>query len=204
MVRAKKEEAPRFPEFRDAFLELMGEMTLQEFADKLGMSRATVGFYAAGQRIPDALGIKAIAQKCNVSSDWLLGLTAVRSVDGDVQQTCGTTGLSEIAVSRIIETDNVREYNFLLEHGYVETIARYIYLYKEHLFAMYLEDFKSEMKKKAAEEKGNGFIDLKWERMRNDAERRGYKADLIECVLSITQKIDAEYHKTYSHAEDTE
>ena len=75
MSRAKKEEAPRFPEFRAAFLDLMGDMTLQEFADKLGMSRATVGFYAAGKRIPDALGVKTIAEKCNVSTDWLLGLS---------------------------------------------------------------------------------------------------------------------------------
>lgn len=79
MGRAKKEEAPRFPEFRAAFLELMGDMTLQEFADKLGMSRATVGFYTAGKRIPDALGVKTIAEKCNVSADWLLGLTGDKS-----------------------------------------------------------------------------------------------------------------------------
>lgn len=79
MSRAKKECPPRFPKFRDAFLELMGDMTIQEFADKLGMSRATVGFYAAGQRIPDALGIKNIAEKCGVSSDWLLGLNPFRT-----------------------------------------------------------------------------------------------------------------------------
>ena len=58
MNRAKKDAPPRFPEFRGAFLELMGDMTLEQFAKKLGMSRATVGFYAAGQRIPDALGLK--------------------------------------------------------------------------------------------------------------------------------------------------
>ena len=58
MNRAKKDAPPRFPEFREAFLELMGDMTLEQFAKKLGMSRATVGFYAAGQRIPDALGLK--------------------------------------------------------------------------------------------------------------------------------------------------
>ena len=50
MNRAKKDAPPRFPEFREAFLELMGDMTLEQFAKKLGMSRATVGFYAAGQR----------------------------------------------------------------------------------------------------------------------------------------------------------
>lgn len=75
MSRAKKDTPPRFPEFRDAFLELMGDMTLDQFSKKLEMSRATVGFYAAGQRIPDALGLKKIAEKCNVSADWLLGLT---------------------------------------------------------------------------------------------------------------------------------
>ena len=51
MNRAKKDAPPRFPEFREAFLELMGDMTLEQFAKKLGMSRATVGFYAAGQTI---------------------------------------------------------------------------------------------------------------------------------------------------------
>ena len=95
MSRAKKEEAPRFPEFRAAFLDLMGDMTLQEFADKLGMSRATVGFYAAGKRIPDALGIKTIAEKCNVSADWLLGLSKVKSARFDVHAFCERTGLSE-------------------------------------------------------------------------------------------------------------
>lgn len=79
MNRAKKAEPARFPEFQAAFIELMGDMTIKQFADKLGLSRATVGFYSAGQRIPDALGIKTIAEKCNVSADWILGLTRSKS-----------------------------------------------------------------------------------------------------------------------------
>lgn len=87
MVREKKGCPVRFPAFQTAFNELMGDMTLQEFADKLGMSRATVGFYSAGQRIPDALGVKTIAEKCNVSADWLLGLSDFQSKEeyGDAQ-----------------------------------------------------------------------------------------------------------------------
>ena len=109
MRRAKKEEeAPRFPEFHAAFLDLMGDMTLQEFADKLGMSRATVGFYAAGKRIPDALGIKTIAEKCNVSADYLLGLTDIRSQDVNIKKFSKETGLSEKCIEvlkDIHETD---------------------------------------------------------------------------------------------------
>ena len=101
MSRAKKEEAPRFPEFRAAFLDLMGDMTLQEFADKLGMSRATVGFYAAGKRIPDALGVKTIAEKCNVSTDWLLGLSETKEICGDVNLVCNYTQLNADAIETI-------------------------------------------------------------------------------------------------------
>ena len=73
MSRAKKAAPPRFPAFRDAFVELMGDMTIKDFAEKLGMSRATVGFYCNGDRIPDALGIKTIAEKCGVSARWPVG-----------------------------------------------------------------------------------------------------------------------------------
>lgn len=101
MNRAKKDAPPRFPEFREAFLELMGDMTLEQFAKKLGMSRATVGFYAAGQRIPDALGLKKIAEKCNVSADWLLGLTNIQTNDTDLRNVCEYTGLSEETISEL-------------------------------------------------------------------------------------------------------
>lgn len=101
MNREKKDLPERFPAFRKAFLELMGDMTLQEFADKLGMSRATVGFYSAGQRIPDALGVKTIAEKCNVSADWLLGLSDVKTTDENIQQVCELTGLSDGLVNEM-------------------------------------------------------------------------------------------------------
>lgn len=75
MKRENKCNPIRFPVFQKRLMELQGNMTIQEFADKLGLSRATVGFYLAGTRIPDALGIAEIAKQCDVSTDWLLGLT---------------------------------------------------------------------------------------------------------------------------------
>ena len=63
----------RFPLFQMRFRELQGSMTQKQFADKLGMSRQTVGFYLVGKRLPDALGVANIAEKMDVSADWLLG-----------------------------------------------------------------------------------------------------------------------------------
>ena len=92
----------RMPVFADRFIELRGKRTQEEFARFLGISRPTVGFYESGQRIPDALVLRQIAEKCNVSADYLLGLTNEKTPEQDIQAICKKTGLSEKSVSRII------------------------------------------------------------------------------------------------------
>lgn len=96
----KREEA-RLPIFKERFRELQGEMSNTEFAAFLGLSRQTVGFYCNGDRIPDAVGLKEIAEKCNVSADWLLGISEVQSINGELRQICNVTGLTEFNVGWI-------------------------------------------------------------------------------------------------------
>jgi len=43
---------------------------------QIGVARATVGFYESGERLPDALVLRKIAEACNVSADWVLGIDA--------------------------------------------------------------------------------------------------------------------------------
>lgn len=50
------------------------DMTQIEFAEFLGISRQSIGFYESGKRVPDASTIRQICEKCDVSADWLLGL----------------------------------------------------------------------------------------------------------------------------------
>ncbi|HIQ79133.1 MAG TPA: helix-turn-helix transcriptional regulator, partial [Candidatus Scatomorpha intestinavium] len=71
----------RFPEFTERFRELRGERDNTEFGKFLSISRQTVGFYCNGDRIPDALGLKQIAEKCGVSADWLLGLSEFKTIE---------------------------------------------------------------------------------------------------------------------------
>ena len=109
-----KEKKDRFPIFKERFRELQGEMSNTEFADFLGMSRQTVGFYLNGNRVPDIIGLEQIARKCNVSADWLLGLSESKLLDAEIQQICHYTGLSENAVVHI-NMENCSNPSLLLE-----------------------------------------------------------------------------------------
>lgn len=93
----------RLPIFTERFRELQGDRSNTEFADFLGISRQTVGFYCNGDRVPDALTLVKIAKKCEVSSDWLLGLTDIKTTDADVQSMCKFTGLSDQTIYRLHE-----------------------------------------------------------------------------------------------------
>ena len=99
----------RIPIFTERFRELQGDRSNTEFAEFLGISRQTVGFYCNGDRIPDAMTLKQIAEKCNVSTEWLLGLSDARSTDADIRKICEYTGLSEKAVSIISQVLNSPE-----------------------------------------------------------------------------------------------
>ena len=67
----------RLPIFTQRFRELQGERSNTDFADFLGLSRQTVGFYCNSDRLPDVITLIQIAEKCNVSTDYLLGVTDI-------------------------------------------------------------------------------------------------------------------------------
>lgn len=92
------EKNDRLPIFRKRLYELMGDMSITEFAGKVGLSRQTMGFYLNGDRIPDAETLLRICEKCNISSDWLLGITNDHN-----RQPCAVDelGLSNKAVENI-------------------------------------------------------------------------------------------------------
>ena len=103
-------EQRRLSVFAERFSKLRGNKTQDDFAKFLGISRPTVGFYENGTRLPDALVLKQISEKCNVSADWLLGLSDVDSSNSDIQTVCKFTGLSERATKSILELQRMENY----------------------------------------------------------------------------------------------
>lgn len=106
MKRENKMSEIKFPAFQAALLELQGDMTIEEFAKKIGLSRATTGFYISGSRLPDALRLRQIAEACNVSVDWLLGLSNAKERTCDITQIANTTGLSVQTIDQLMRFKN--------------------------------------------------------------------------------------------------
>lgn len=82
-------------------------MSQKEFSEFVGITRPTVGFYENGDRIPDAEIISKICKRCNVSADYLLGLSEEKDLDAVVQEVYRSSGLSAAAVSKLKEQRNI-------------------------------------------------------------------------------------------------
>ena len=94
MEQANKKES-RLPILRQRLNNLLGDMSTTDFAKKVGISRQTMGFYLNGDRIPDAATLHQICTACDISADWLLGLSDTKSIDPNIKTVTQYTGLTE-------------------------------------------------------------------------------------------------------------
>lgn len=92
-------------------------ITQSDLAKKIGVTRQSISTYLNGDRNPDIIVLKRLADVLSVSSDYLIGLSDFEINDGDMQAFCKGTGLSEKAaiildtllsdsISQIIESPN--------------------------------------------------------------------------------------------------
>lgn len=61
------------------------DLSQDEFAKELGISKGAVSYYETGQRVPDIAVLSALADYFGVSTDYLLGRTQIQSVNEDIQ-----------------------------------------------------------------------------------------------------------------------
>ncbi len=101
-----------------------------QLANVLGVSRGSISFYETGERVPDAEVLKKMAAFFGVTSDYLIGLTDVKSVDIQLQKICEYTGLNENSVCTLQSLQHCKDskrvflyLNFLLGNFYrIKTI----------------------------------------------------------------------------------
>lgn len=76
-------------------------LTLQNLADETGINRVTLTNYENGNRHPDERALTIIAKYFEVSLDYLVGISNVKSYDADVHSICEYTGLNEQVVKTL-------------------------------------------------------------------------------------------------------
>ena len=88
--------------FRTLFEEA-GSPPVQQFADRIGISRQSCANYKDSNEpiCPDGNTLIKIANEFGVSVDWLLGLTDIRSQSADIQNAINALGISEKAAQKI-------------------------------------------------------------------------------------------------------
>lgn len=84
--------------------------TIERFADMVGISKSTLGYYENDKRMPDIEILARIADTLNVNADYLIGRTNTTAQKGKMKTVCEFTGLSDCAVEYLSEVVKNKDY----------------------------------------------------------------------------------------------
>lgn len=105
MSQKEAKQMPEFDEnlFRERFIELREDYDMKqaEFAEFLGIPTGSVGGYESGKKFPNGKTLFKISKKCNISVDYLIGISGVKSPDVEIEFICDYIGLSERAINEL-------------------------------------------------------------------------------------------------------
>ena len=87
--------------------------TIERFADMVGISKSTLGYYENDKRMPDIEILGRIADTLNVNADYLIGRTNTTALKGKMKTVCEFTGLSDCAVEYLSELVQNKDYEKL-------------------------------------------------------------------------------------------
>ena len=103
--------------------------TIEQFADMVGISKSTLGYYENDKRMPDIEILARIANVLNVSADYLIGRTNKTARKGKLKTVCEFTGLSDSAAEYLSELVENRDYEKLsvINHLFKELCEDYAF-----------------------------------------------------------------------------
>lgn len=82
----------------------------EEICAKLGVTQQTLSRYEKGQRQASLDFVVKASKYFNVSADYLLGLTNVKSTENNIKKICEFTGLTEDSLNIILNIKSCPEY----------------------------------------------------------------------------------------------
>ena len=125
MAKTKKSFDYKDP-FPVRFRELIEKKgaTLDALAAEFNTTRQTVSNWQNGVTVPDAVSICDIARYFGVTTDYLLGLTDVKTIETNVRAVAEYTGLSEDAVKEL-------HFPYYQEDAFLHNMGHNVYIIDE-------------------------------------------------------------------------
>lgn len=124
------------------------EVTMTALANALGISRQAVSQYQDGSTQPNMQKLIEIAKYFNVSTDWLLGLTDIKSANTNIKAITEYTSLSEVSINLLHSRFGKFPSQFInlisdIDEGYwlVDAVLQYLETAKAAFRALYIEQF---------------------------------------------------------------
>ena len=101
--------------------------TIEQFADMVGISKSTLGYYENDKRMPDIEILARISNVLNVSADYLIGRTNTTAQKGKMKTVCEFTGLSDSAAEFLAQLVKDKDYEKLsvINHLFQELCEDY-------------------------------------------------------------------------------
>lgn len=107
----------------------------KDLASYLGVQDNTISYFISGKRMPNTEQIIKIANFFNTTSDYILGLTKVKTTDKDLKFVCDYIGLDENTVNKFIEFKNMLFLPRSIE--YINIIPTFLTYTKHKYFEMF-------------------------------------------------------------------
>ena len=107
--------------------------TIEQFADMVGISKSTLGYYENDKRMPDIEILSRIADTLNVNADYLIGRTNTTALKGKMKTVCEFTGLSDSAAEYLAQLVKDKDYAkvSIINHLFQELCEDYdFYIYE--------------------------------------------------------------------------
>ena len=169
--------------------------TIEQFADMVGISKSTLGYYENDKRMPDIEILARISNVLNVSADYLIGRTNTTVRKGKLKTVCDFTGLSDQAAEYLSELVENRDYAKLsvINHLFKELCEDYAFYSGEDEASSVLGSlFRCFEKFTGSENDWENYVDLGDEK-RKEVLAAAYRQFMLNQVVKALELSSEEY-----------
>mgnify|MGYP001121717367 FL=1 len=169
--------------------------TIEQFADMVGISKSTLGYYENDKRMPDIEILARIANVLNVSADNLIGRTNTTAQKGKMKTVCEFTGLSDSAAEFLAQLVKDKDYEKLsvINHLFQELCEDYEFYSGEDEASSILGSlFRCFEKFTGSENDWENYVDLGDEK-RKEVLAAAYRQFMFNQVVKALELSSEEY-----------